>query len=251
MPLEAPLPPLSTRVAQLNDDYRHHSATDVLKHSLCDPQVGRIALVSSFGAESVVLLHMIATLDRSTPVLFIDTEMLFDETLTYQAEVAGRLGLTAVQVIRPDRNRTFLRDTDALLHQKDPDACCALRKIEPLQRALDGFDAWITGRKRFQGSRRLDLEFFETEVEARIKVNTLVHWTPQDVQDYILNNRLPRHPLVTRGYLSIGCAPCTSKVEEDEDPRAGRWRGSKKQECGIHFFDGKVQRGPALAGAVL
>ena len=250
MPLESPLPAVGQRVAALNRQYRHHSATDVLKHALADPQVGRIAMVSSFGAESVVLLHMVSRVDRTTPVLFIDTEMLFEETLTYQCDVSESLGLTNVQTVRPDRDQMFLRDADALLHKKNPDACCALRKTEPLQSALLPFDAWITGRKRFQGPKRTELEFFENELDLRIKVNPLVHWTPQDVQDYIINNRLPRHPLVAKGYPSIGCAPCTSPVAKGEDPRAGRWRGREKEECGIHFVDGKMVRGPHPEGAV-
>lgn len=244
MPLETPLPGVKDRVAHLNAAYRHHSATDVLKHALSDPQVGRVAMVSSFGAESVALLHMVATVDRTTPVLFIDTEMLFVETQTYQQEVSEFLGLTNVQVIRPDRDQMFKRDTDAMLHLKDPDACCSLRKTEPLQKALAGYDAWITGRKRFQGQNRLDLDFFEAEQDTRIKVNPLVHWSPSDVQDYFINNRLPRHPMVARGFPSIGCAPCTSPVAKGEDARAGRWRGREKEECGIHFINGKMVRGP-------
>lgn len=242
MPLEAPLAPVAERARDLNRRYRHHSAISVLRHALDDPQVGRAALVSSFGAESVVLLHMVSVLDRTTPVLFIDTEMLFPETLAYQADVTEKLGLTDVRVIRPDREQVFLRDPDGLLHLADPDACCALRKTEPLQRALQPFDAWITGRKRYQGGRRLNLEFFENEDDRRIKVNPLAHWDKADVQDYIVNNRLPRHPLVSGGYPSLGCMPCTSRVDTGEDERAGRWRGRKKVECGIHFADGRMVR---------
>ncbi len=247
MPLEAPLAPVAERARELNARYRHHSATAVLEHALMDAQVGAIAMVSSFGAESVALLHMLSVMDRSVPVLFLDTEMLFDETLSYQTEIAESLRLTNVRIIRPDREATFLRDTDGLLHRRDPDACCVLRKTEPLQAALGPFDAWITGRKRFQGSARMDLEFFENEANRRIKVNPLVHWTRQDVQDYMTNNRLPRHPLVAQGYPSIGCAPCTTRVAAGEDARAGRWRGRQKQECGIHFVDGKVVRAPLAA----
>lgn len=242
MPLEAPLPPLGERAEALNARYRHHGAVAVVEHALADPQVGRIALVSSFGAESVVLLHMVAIVDRTAPVIFLDTEMLFPETLEYQRQVSERLGLTGVRVIRPDRTQVFARDTDALLHRTEPDACCALRKSEPLKRALDGFDAWITGRKRFQGGRRAALQFFEPGPDGRLKVNPLAHWDPADVQDYIVNNRLPRHPLTARGYPSIGCWPCTSRVAEGEDARAGRWRGSDKTECGIHFVNGKATR---------
>jgi len=242
MPLETPLEPVASRVRDLNARYRHHSATDVLTHALKDPQVGRIALVSSFGAESVALLHMVSVIDRSVPVLFLQTQMLFPETLAYQQEVSERLGLADVRILTPDRTETFLRDPEGDLHLSDPDACCDLRKVEPLEDALQDFDAWITGRKRFQGGKRAAMEFFEDEGGKRIKVNPLAHWTPEDVQDYMLNNRLPRHPLVSRGYPSIGCAPCTSRVADGEDPRAGRWRGREKQECGIHFINGKLVR---------
>jgi phosphoadenosine phosphosulfate reductase len=247
MPLEAPLASISERVSELTARYRHHSAISVLERALSDPQVGRVAMVSSFGAESVVLLHMISLLDRSTPVLFVDTEMLFPETLAYQLELTEKLGLTDVRRIHPDAARLAAVDPDGTLHQRDTNACCALRKTETLQNALAPFDAWVTGRKRFQGSTRKTLEFFESEEDLRIKVNPLAHWDPADVQDYMINNRLPRHPLVSQGYPSIGCAPCTSKVAPGEDPRSGRWRGSDKTECGIHFVDGKMVRGPIAA----
>lgn len=240
MPLDTPV---QDRVDALNARYKHHSATAVLAHALKDRQVGRAALVSSFGAESVVLLHLVSVLDRTTPVLFIDTEMLFAETLVYQQELAERLNLKDVRTIRAERAAVFEQDNEGLLHQHNPDACCALRKTVPLQTALGGFDAWITGRKRYQGKTRSGLDFFENEDDLRIKVNPLAHWTSQDLQDYIVENRLPRHPLVAKGYPSIGCAPCTTRVRDGEDPRAGRWRDTEKEECGIHFVDGKVVRG--------
>ncbi len=230
---------LRRRVDELNARYRHHSATSVMQGALRD--AGNIALVSSFGAESVVLLHMTAVIERRTPVLFIDTEMLFTETLVYQAEVAERLDLRNLRIIRADD--IAARDPDGTLHQRNTDACCALRKTEPLNRALAGFDGWITGRKRFQSGTRAALEFFEVEDgTGRIKVNPLAHWAPEDVRAYMEENRLPRHPLVARGYPSIGCAPCTSPVAEGEDPRAGRWRDQNKDECGIHFVNGKMVR---------
>ena len=245
MPLEAPLAPVPERVAVLNDRYRHHGATAVLERALSDPEVGRIALVSSFGAESVVLLHMISVMDRTTPVIFIDTEMLFPETLEYQREVAERLRLSDVRVIGPTREDVFREDNEGLLHLHHLDACCDLRKTRPLTRALEPFDAWITGRKRFQGGQRTALEFFEDEGTGRIKVNPLAHWTRADVADYMDENRLPRHPLVAKGYPSLGCAPCTTPVGHGEDARAGRWRDAAKDECGIHIVDGQVIRGAA------
>ena len=246
MPLEIPLPPAEERAADLNGRYKHHSATSVVERALSDSTIGSLALVSSFGAESVVLLHLVAKVDRTVPVIFLDTQMLFQETLDYQVEVAEKLGLTDVRVVHPDPEELFARDPDNILHLADTDACCDLRKVEPLDRALNGFDGWITGRKRFQGGKRVDLEFFEAE-DGLLKVNPLAHWAASDVQDYLINNRLPKHPLVARGFPSIGCAPCTSAVKPGEDPRAGRWRGAEKTECGIHFVDGKMVRVGAKA----
>jgi phosphoadenosine phosphosulfate reductase len=238
------LAPVAERAAVLNDHYRHHSATDVLTHALRDPAVGRVALVSSFGAESVVLLHLISVIKPETPVLFVDTQMLFAETIAYQEELARSLPLTDIRTIFPDQAATDFDDPDGTLHQFNTDACCALRKTAPLENALSGFDAWITGRKRYQGTTRQALQFFEPEGETRLKINPLAHWGREDIEDYIVNNRLPRHPLVAKGYPSIGCAPCTSPVKPGEDPRAGRWRGSEKTECGIHFINGRAVRVP-------
>lgn len=234
--------PLESRAARLNERYRHHAATEVLRRALSDPDLGRVALVSSFGAESVVLLHMVSVVAPGTPVLFIDTQMLFAETLAYQAELAARLRLTDIRVIRAAPAEIAGADPAGDLHRRDPDACCDLRKTVPLERALAGFDAWITGRKRFQGGARAALEFFEPEPPLRLRINPLAHWRASDVQDYMAENNLPRHPLVAHGYASIGCAPCTSPVRPGEDPRAGRWRGSEKSECGIHFIGGRLVR---------
>ena len=242
MPLDAPAGPVADRVARLNDRYRHHGATAVLYHALADPDLGRVALVSSFGAESVVLLHLVSVMAPATPVLFVDTRMLFPETLDYQRRLADRLNLQDIRVIRADATRLAEADAAGDLHARDSDACCALRKTEPLERALADFDGWITGRKRYQGATRDQVEFFEAEGDTRIKVNPLAHWGREDLEEYMVENRLPRHPLVAKGYPSIGCAPCTSPVKPGEDPRAGRWRGSQKTECGIHFIDGKPVR---------
>jgi len=241
----AGLGPVADRVAALNARYRHHGAVAVLEHALNDPDLGRVALVSSFGAESVVLLHLVSVVAPATPVLFIDTRLLFAETLAYQRDLAERLDLRDIRVIRAGLTDLAGADPDSTLNTRDTDACCDLRKTRPLNRALSGFDAWITGRKRYQGTTRAALDFFEVEAgTGRVKVNPLAHWGKEDVTDYILNNRLPRHPLVARGYPSIGCAPCTSTVKPGEDERAGRWRGSDKTECGIHIIDGRMVRGP-------
>ena len=242
-PDPAQIDDLRARVAALNARYRHHGATSVLAGALGDAESGDIAMVSSFGAESVALLHLVAMIDRTTPVLFIDTRLLFAETLAYQQEVAERLHLRDVRVLRTDDATLAQSDPMGALRLTDKNACCALRKTVPLENALQGFDGWITGRKRFQASTRATLEFFELEEETgRIKVNPLAHWAPEDVRNYMDENRLPRHPLVEQGYPSIGCMPCTSKVAPGEDPRAGRWRGEEKTECGIHFGNGAPAR---------
>ncbi len=234
---------LVEKVAALNARYRHHSATAVMQGALED--AGHIALVSSFGAESIVLLHMAAVIDPMTPVLFVDTELLFTETLVYQTEVTERLGLRNLHIIRA--KDITEKDPYGALRFSSTDACCALRKTAPLQKALLGYDGWITGRKRFQAGSRAAMDFFEIEETSdgptgRIKINPLAHWAPEDVRTYMDENRLPRHPLVAKGYPSIGCAPCTSPVKEGEDPRAGRWRDQNKEECGIHVVDGQFIR---------
>lgn len=238
MPLESPLADLHDRARDLNRRHRNNAAVTVLEHALSDPLVGPVALVSSFGAESVVLLHMVSRIDRTLPVLFLQTGMLFAETLSYQRELSRDLGLTDVRLLTPDRTELFTDDHDGLLHLADPDACCALRKSRPLAAGLSDFNAWITGRKRFQGGQRQSLDFFEADSSGntpRLKINPLAHWRAEDVAAYIDNNRLPRHPMVARGYPSIGCAPCTGPVDPGRDPRAGRWPGMGKTECGIHF----------------
>lgn len=220
-------------------------AEGALAHALSGA-LGPVALVSSFGAESAVLLHMAAQIDRGVPVIFLDTGLLFRETLDYQLALAAHLRLTDVRRIEPDRVELFRHDPEGDLHRSDPDACCALRKARPLARALAGFAGWITGRKRFQGGARARLPMFEVEPgTGRTKINPLVGWTAADLRAYVDRHALPPHPLVARGFLSLGCAPCTSPVAAGEAPRAGRWRGRDKTECGIHVVDGRIRRGAA------
>lgn len=226
-------------IRDLNAAHSVSSPQDILRVAL--NHLGRVALVSSFGADSVVLLHMVAQIDPATPVFFVDTEMLFDETLAYQQQVADRLGLTHVQVLRNGANAQT--DPHGQLHQSNPDACCALRKTAPLQTALAGYDAWISGRKQFQSATRQHLTPFQAEPgTARIKVNPLAAISAKDIEAYFNTHALPRHPLVAQGYPSIGCTPCTSPVRPGEDLRAGRWRGQDKTECGIHFNNGTPVR---------
>lgn len=226
--------PLKELAERRNTLHRKSDAQTLLRHALSDVQIGKVAVVSSFGAESVVLLHMVAQIDKATPVIFLDTEMLFDETLQYQRDVSQTLGLTDVRVITPARDAVFEHDVDGLLHQADTTACCHLRKVKPLADALAGFDGWITGRKRFQSGNRAAIPLYEKDA-GKIKINPLATWDPAQISAYMDAHKLPRHPLVAQGYPSIGCMPCTTRVSDHENARAGRWRDSQKTECGIHF----------------
>lgn len=214
--------------------YEGESPQAILRDAIRDHYAGRIALVSSFGADSAVLLHMVSEVDRSTPVIFVETGKHFPQTLRYRDLLVEQLGLTGVRDAKPDPEALAAVDAGGMLWMSDTDACCHARKVVPLATALKGFDAWISGRKRFQSSTRAALPVFEEE-DGRVKVNPLANWTAADILAYAKAHNLPPHPLVAEGYPSIGCLPCTSKVAPGEDPRSGRWRGQEKTECGIHL----------------
>ena len=218
----------------MNARYEGVATETMLAELLTGELLGRTAAVSSFGAESAVLLHMIAQIDRDVPVIFTNTQKMFGETLAYRDTLAETLGLTDLRVYRPDPRLLAEKDATGLRWSYDPDGCCAIRKVEPLQRALAPFDAWISGRKSFQAATRSELPAFEAD-GAHIKINPLSRWSAAELAAYATEHRLPRHPLVAQGYASIGCAPCTSVVRPGEDPRAGRWRDLEKIECGIHL----------------
>ena len=195
---------------------------------------GRIALVSSFGAESAVLLDMVARIDPAIPVIFLDTGKHFGETLRYRDTLAMRLGLKDLRNVTPAPEVLTREDRDGLLFARDPDRCCALRKTLPLKEALAGFEAWITGRKAFQAATRAGLPLFESD-GLRIKVNPLRHWRPAWLAEHFARHDLPPHPLEAEGYRSIGCYSCTARSAPEADPRSGRWTGLAKTECGIHW----------------
>ncbi len=210
-------------------------AVSILRNAITRQLAGRIALVSSFGTESAVLLHMVAQIDKSLPVIFLDTGKLFPETLAYRDALTQRLGLGDVRAIRPSGKQLAAYDPDGRLWEKDPDLCCAIRKTNPLDEALEGFEAWITGRKRGQSATRANLQIQETGADGRITVNPLAFWDSAMLDAYFPAHGLPRHPLQAEGYTSIGCATCTAKPLPGQDQRSGRWAGRDKTECGIHM----------------
>ena len=219
--------------SRLESRFARLKASSLMRLVIEDLYPGRVALVSSFGADAAALLHMASRIDRHVPVIFVDTGQHFPETIAYRDELCARLGLTNVIVAEPDAGTIAEEDPEKFLFASDPDRCCEIRKVRPLAEAIAGYDAWITGRKGFQSAQRATLPLFEAEGD-RVKVNPLVGWSASDVLAYIAEAGLPRHPLVAKGFPSIGCLPCTSAVRPGEDERAGRWRGRGKTECGIH-----------------
>lgn len=200
-----------------------------------DPALGlRTAALSSFGAESATLLDFVAQVDVSTPVLFLDTGQHFFQTLSYRRSLSDHLGLSDVRILTPDPLERQRLDPKDDLWSRDADGCCELRKVRPLARAVEGFDALITGRKRYQNAERAALKPFEV-LDGTLRINPLADWTADDVAAHAESRGLPSHMLVAQGYASIGCWPCTRAVESGEDQRAGRWSGVDKVECGIHL----------------
>jgi phosphoadenosine phosphosulfate reductase len=228
-----------TLAARLDAELRHAHPRTVLEAAVAE--LGdKLALVSSFGAESAVLLHLVSKVKPDIPVLFLDTGMLFGQTLDYRRQLAAKLGLTDVRDLRPAYQDLAMTDPEAKLWQTDTEGCCHVRKVLPFDRALAEFDGWITGRKRFQGGARLSMPVVE-QAGHQIKFNPLANWTKADLEAYVEENDLPPHPLVAQGFLSIGCWPCTTPVQDGQDERSGRWAGQDKTECGIH-----VARAPGL-----
>ncbi len=217
----------------LNARFAGVDTATMLSELFAEGNLGRVAVVSSFGTESAVLLHLVAEADRSIPVVFVDTLKMFSETLDYREQLVAHLGIETSYSVTPNREVLAAKDETGLRWSWDPDGCCEIRKVEPLARAKQGLDAWISGRKAFQSVTRENLPRFEVE-DGRLKINPLGDWTKDDLETYFAAHDLPRHPLEAQGYLSVGCAPCTSTVKPGEDPRAGRWRGWDKTECGIH-----------------
>lgn len=236
-PNESQVQPASSLVAAqaaaLDRDLSRASPAEIVATALHEVGRDRLAVVSSFGSESAALLKFVADVDPAIPVVFLDTGWLFEETLAYRDTLTKVFGLRDVRTIHPLDDNLAREDADRDLWFSDPDRCCFIRKVEPLARALEPFDAWINGRKRFQGGLRASLPIVEAEGE-RLKFNPLANVSAEELKALYSKLNLPPHPLVASGFTSIGCMPCTTRTQPGEDPRAGRWRDRDKIECGIH-----------------
>ncbi len=228
---------LLAHLKALQDKAAGKDALGVVELALTGEFLGKTAVVSSFGAESAVLLKLVAQVDPNTPVLFLNTGKLFGETLRYRDRLQDTLGLGDVRALSPSLDERQRHDPEGTLWSKNPDACCDFRKTVPLARALEPFSSQITGRKRFQTRARAVMEPVEL-FEGRFRFNPLWNWDQHQLEAFAERHKLPQHPLVDDGYPSIGCMPCTRRVQAGEDYRAGRWAGLDKDECGIHLTDG-------------
>jgi phosphoadenosine phosphosulfate reductase len=226
--------PAIEKAEALDEMLRHATPSEVIEGALRVVGRERLSLVSSFGTESAALLKVMADVDPAIPVIFLDTGWQFEETLSYRDTLIARLGLRDVRTIMPQNDTLRREDANRELWFSDPDACCRIRKVEPLKLALVPFDGWINGRKRFQGGLRADIPVVEAD-GVRLKFSPFANVTPADVEAIYAEAGLPPHPLVTSGFMSVGCMPCSSRAEAGEDARDGRWRGRSKTECGIHL----------------
>jgi len=239
VPPETASGPLPERLTELRSRYGALEGAALLEKMIETEFPDRIAVVSSFGAESVILLHLVARIDPSTPVLFLNTGKLFPETLRYRDRLQDALGLADLRSIHPHPEDKRSHDPDGILWNQNPDLCCEFRKVRPLRQAMRSFDAQITGRKRFQTGARRSMPAIEF-AEGRFKINPLADWSLGRLADYIEEHKLPKHPLVKDGYPSIGCMPCTIRVQPGGDYRSGRWSGFDKDECGLHTDGGGI-----------
>jgi phosphoadenosine phosphosulfate reductase len=221
---------MAVDVAGLIREYGHLDGRALLAALVADEVGGRMAVTSSFGAESAVLLDLVAEVAPGLPVIFLDTGELFDETLEYRDRLVRRLGLTNVVTVRPDAAELKAAED---LWRTDEDLCCELRKVRPLARAVKGYDALVDGRKTLHGAQRASLATL-SDGGGVLKVSPLATWSAEAVEVHFVRRDLPRHPLVAQNYRSIGCWPCTRPVESGAPVRSGRWAGKAKSECGIH-----------------
>lgn len=237
-----------TSLSRLQTFYGGLETSALLRVMIKEEFAGKIALFSSFGADSALLIALVAEIDPSVPILFLETGKHFKETLEYLKHLESLCGLTDVRLLKPQEELLHRIDPDATLWNKQPNRCCWIRKVEPLERHLneEGFEAVITGRKSYQTSDRSNLETIELYEDGRFRINPLANWSKAELKGEFSRRRLPQHPLVAEGYLSIGCEPCTAKVAPGQDERAGRWahtRGDEniqKAECGIHLQDNET-----------
>ena len=224
---------------KFSEQFSKLETVDLLKVMIKKIFRKKIVVTSSFGAESIVILDLVASIDKSIPIIFLDTGKLFPETLDYLIKVKKFLNLKNIKIQKPSPRDLKIYDSKRTLYKTDPELCCKIRKVNPLEKAINPYEAWINGRKRFHGLDRKNIKKIE-KLNNIIKINPLADWSFKEINNYIKKNKLPEHPLVKKGYKSIGCLTCTSKIADDEPIRSGRWKDLKKNECGIHVYNPSI-----------
>lgn len=224
-------------VEKLNQDFETKKPQEIIAWAI-KQFAGKIALTSSFGPESGTLLHMVSEIDKSVPVLFLETGYHFPETLEYKKKLTDRFGLTQVLDLKADteRKKKVVEEYQGVPYEKNPDLCCQINKVEPLDAALKNYSAWMSGIRRRQTDFRKSIRIIEEYEGGIYKISPLANFTSREAWWYLKEHQIPQHPLYEKGYLSIGCWPCTRPVQEGDDERSGRWAGKAKKECGIHTF---------------
>lgn len=208
----------------------------------------RVGISTAFGVEGCALIDMAVKLDPGVQVFTVDTDFLFPETYALMQRIVDRYGITLTSIKGTVSKAEQEQRHGLALYQRDPDLCCALRKVEPTQRAVEGLDAWVAGLRRDQGKSRAGIQILERydhdDGTPLIKINPLATWTRKDTWAYVLEHQVPYNALLDQGYKSIGCWPCTRPVADGQDERAGRWAGTDKAggECGIHTFLGGARK---------
>ncbi|HEX2994897.1 MAG TPA: phosphoadenylyl-sulfate reductase [Anaerolineales bacterium] len=220
-------------IEQLSEEFETKTPQEIIKWAV-DTFWPQIALSSSFQTQSMPLLHMASHIRRDILVFFIDTGYHFWDTLIFREQLASDWQLNVLDLYRDTRWDHFARQRTRTLPLEDPDLCCYLHKVQPMQKALKDMLAWISGIRRDQTATRANAKILELQPDGLLKVNPMLNWTKADVKRYMEENHLPSHPLYDKGYRSIGCTPCTVAIGVNEDERSGRWKGRGKTECGLH-----------------
>ena len=221
-------------VTQLSDEFESKKPQEILTWAI-DAFWPQIAMSSSFQTQSMPLLHMATRIRRDLLIFFLDTGYHFWDTLAFREKIAAEWKLNVIDLYRDARWDVFARQNVRVLPVDDPDLCCYLHKVQPMQKAFKDLQAWISGIRRDQTATRAKANILELQENGLLKINPLLNWTKADVDAYLEKHDLPVHPLSKVGFRSIGCAPCTAIVSPvEQDDRAGRWEGRNKTECGLH-----------------
>ena len=220
-------------IERLSEEFETKTPQQIIKWAI-DTFWPQIAMSSSFQTQSVPLLHMVGQINRNLLIFFIDTGYHFWETAIFREQLASEWHLNVLDVYRETRWDIFARQRTRTLPVDDPNLCCYIHKVQPMQTALKDMLAWISGIRRDQTATRANAKILELQEDGLLKINPMLNWTKADVKRYSEEHNLPSHPLLEKGYRSVGCAPCTVAIGVNDDERAGRWQGRSKTECGLH-----------------